>query len=108
MKKQPQTRSKKHTLTTEDVLHLARLARIELTNDEVARFQEQLTEVIDYNIELLSEVDVTNVEPTSQTTGLVNVWRDDEPRPSQSQATALSNAPAQKDGYVIVKKVLDI
>ena len=102
----PKETSQKSKLTEEDVRHLGRLARIALSDEEVARFQEQLTEVIDYNIELLSEVDVTNVEPTSQTTGLENVWQQDEPRLSQSQQTALSNAPAAHDGYFVVKKVL--
>lgn len=63
-------------LTTDDVKKLADLARLNLTDEEAARFTADLGSVIGY-IEQLSEVDVTGVEPTSQVTGLQNVLRDD-------------------------------
>mgnify|MGYP006202620925 CR=1 FL=1 len=59
-------------LTTKEVLHIAALANIKLTEAEVDLFREQLTNVIEYNINLLSEIDVANVEPIAQTTGLKN------------------------------------
>ena len=63
-------------LTTKDVLHVAKLAKIEITGKEVEKYAEQLSKVVDY-FSKLSEVDTNNIEPTSQTTGLENVTRTD-------------------------------
>ena len=93
-------------LTREQVEHIADLANIKLNNAEVTLFQDQLTSVVEYNMSLLSEVDVTDVPPTAQTTGLHNVWRDDEVRSSLDPSLALSQAPEQKDGQFRVKRVL--
>ena len=93
-------------LTEKDVRHIANLAHIELTSQEVEQFQEQLTSVIGYNMALLSEVDVSNVEPTAQTTGLVNVWQEDVVQPSLDPEVALSQAPQKKDQQFVVKQVL--
>lgn len=64
-------------LTRDDVVKLARLARLELTDDEVARYQEELSEILQY-VAQLDSVDVTGLEPTTQVTGLKNVMRDDQ------------------------------
>lgn len=56
-------------------------------------------------VEQLQSVDISEVEPTDQVTGLVDVWREDEVRPSMSREELLVNAPAQKDGYIVVKRV---
>ena len=64
-------------LTREDVLKLARLARLELSEDEVEQYRHELGEILQY-VEKLNDVDVSGLEPTSQVTGLVNVSRDDE------------------------------
>ncbi len=93
-------------LTRKEVEHIAGLANIQLTEEEVGLFQEQLTSVIEYNIKLLSEVDVRNVSPTAQTTGLQNVWRVDEVQSSLSQDSALSQSPAHEQGQFKVKRVM--
>lgn len=92
-------------LSVDEVRHLGKLARIFLSEAEVATFQHQLTEVIDYNMHLLRELDVEDVAPTLQTSGLTNIWRDDRPQPSLDQSIALENAPAQELGQFVVKKV---
>jgi len=61
-------------LTTDDVKHVAKLANLPLTDEEIKKFQEQLSSVVSY-IDELQEVDTKDVEPTSQTTGLENVFR---------------------------------
>lgn len=63
-------------LTVDDVTHVAKLAKLTLTKSETAKFQSQLSEIINY-IEELNEVDTKDVKPTSQTTGLANVFRKD-------------------------------
>lgn len=71
----------KKNLTTEEVKYIAKLANLTLTENEVKKFSDQLSEVLDY-IEKLKEVETKNVEPTSQATGLENVFREDEEKPS--------------------------
>lgn len=93
-------------LTSEEVLHIARLARMSLTNDEVSRFAAQLSGILDH-FAALAAVDTEGVEPTAHPLPLSNVMRADEARPSLSQADALANAPAQEDGYVRVRAVLE-
>jgi aspartyl-tRNA(Asn)/glutamyl-tRNA(Gln) amidotransferase subunit C len=93
-------------LTTAEVHHLADLARIALSDDEVELFQKQLTEVIDYNASLLAELDVSSVEPTAQVTGLINVWGEDQVRPSLDVEVALSQAPRSQDDQFVVPQVL--
>jgi aspartyl-tRNA(Asn)/glutamyl-tRNA(Gln) amidotransferase subunit C len=85
------------SLSKDDVLHVAKLAKLTLTPKEVTKFQEQLSKIVDY-ISQLSEVDTSNVEFTSQTTGLENVFRIDEVKP---------NSITQKDGYFVVDAVLN-
>jgi aspartyl-tRNA(Asn)/glutamyl-tRNA(Gln) amidotransferase subunit C len=93
-------------LTREQVEHIANLANIKLTDGEVQLFRDQLTSVIDYNMRLLSEVNVENVAPTAQTTGLENVWRDDETKTSLATDLALSQAPLAENDQFKVKRVL--
>ena len=63
-------------LSRDDVLKLARLARLSLTEDEITRYQSELGEILQY-VEQLQNVDVTGLEPTAQVTGLTNVMRED-------------------------------
>ncbi|HEY5477478.1 MAG TPA: Asp-tRNA(Asn)/Glu-tRNA(Gln) amidotransferase subunit GatC [Tepidiformaceae bacterium] len=93
-------------LTSEEVLHIARLARMSLTDDEVSRFAAQLSGILDH-FAALAAVDTDGVEPTAHPLPLSNVMRADEARPSLSQADALANAPAQEDGYIRVRAVLE-
>lgn len=93
-------------LSRKEVEHIANLANINLTSDEIELFQDQLSSVIEYNMNLLSEVDITDVDPTAQTTGLQNVWREDNVKPSLDSAMSLSQSPDQKDGQFRVKRIL--
>jgi aspartyl-tRNA(Asn)/glutamyl-tRNA(Gln) amidotransferase subunit C len=93
-------------LTREEVLHVARLARVGLTEADVEKFQQQLSTIIDH-FDVLRRVDTTGVEPTTHTLPLVGVMGDDEPRPSLSPEEVLANAPLEHDGYLRVRAVLD-
>jgi aspartyl-tRNA(Asn)/glutamyl-tRNA(Gln) amidotransferase subunit C len=84
------------SISREDVLHVARLARLELREDEVARFQEQLSAILDA-VGKVRELDLADVPPTSHPLALANVWADDEPHVSLSLEEALANAP-DRDG----------
>ena len=81
-----------------EVLHVARLARLELTDEEVGRFQEQLSAIIEA-ISKVSELDLTDVEPTAHPLEIANTWREDEPRPSLPLEDVFANAPDREDDY---------
>jgi aspartyl-tRNA(Asn)/glutamyl-tRNA(Gln) amidotransferase subunit C len=93
-------------LSRDQVLHVARLARIGLTDADVERFQQQLSSILD-NFEALSRIDTEGVEPTTHTLPLENVMAADEPAPSLDAADVLANAPQQHDGYLRVRAVLE-
>ncbi len=76
----------------EQVLHVARLARLRLTDDEVERMTGELSSVLDH-IEKIDELDLDEVAPTSHVVELENVLRPDEPRPSLPREAALAEAP---------------
>ena len=80
------------------VLHVARLARLRLSEDEIPRMSSELSSVLDH-IEKISELDLSNVEPTSHVVAVENVLRPDEPVPSLPRERALENAPDPADGY---------
>jgi aspartyl-tRNA(Asn)/glutamyl-tRNA(Gln) amidotransferase subunit C len=79
-------------ITREDVLHVARLARLQLSEAEVERFQGQLSAILEA-VSKVQELDLADVPPTSHPLDVVNVWREDEPRPSLAVEEALANAP---------------
>ena len=83
-------------ISREEVLHVAGLARLDLTDEEVERFREQLNAILEA-VGKVAELDLLNVEPTAHPLDLVNTWADDEPRPSLSIDEALANAP-DRDG----------
>jgi aspartyl-tRNA(Asn)/glutamyl-tRNA(Gln) amidotransferase subunit C len=85
-------------ITREQVLHVARLARLALSEEEVARFQEQLSAILEA-VGKVSELDLEGVEPTSHPLEVVNVLAEDEPRPSLPLEEALANAPDPEDGF---------
>ena len=80
-------------ITRDEVLHVARLARLELSDDEVAKFQEQLSDIIEA-VSKVAELDLADVPPTSHPLDLVNAWADDEPHDSLPLEDVLRNAPA--------------
>ena len=85
-------------ISREQVLHVAELARLALDDDEVERLGEQLNAILEA-VSKVSELDLSDVEPTSHPLDLVNAWREDEPRPSLPRETALGNAPEHEDGH---------
>jgi aspartyl-tRNA(Asn)/glutamyl-tRNA(Gln) amidotransferase subunit C len=91
-------------ITSEDVLHVARLARLEIPDDEVERVREQLGAILEA-VGKVGELDLGDVEPTSHPLDVVNVWADDEPRPSLPRDDALANAPDPADGAFRVPAV---
>ena len=85
-------------LSREDVLHVAKLARLELSDEEVERFGGELSKVLDH-IELISELgDLADVPPTSHVIDVENALRADEPRPSMPLEKALESAPDSAQG----------
>ncbi|MBL6842088.1 MAG: Asp-tRNA(Asn)/Glu-tRNA(Gln) amidotransferase subunit GatC [Verrucomicrobiae bacterium] len=89
-----------------DIHYVAKLARLELTEDEEETFGRQVGKVID-NIEQLQQLDVTNVEPTAHPVPLTNVTRPDELRKSLTNDEALMNAPAKGNGLFMVPKIVE-
>lgn len=93
-------------LTRDDVLKLASLSRLRLSQAEIKKFQTELSEILDY-VETLNKVDTKDLEPTYQVTGLTNVTRPDEIREYTAKpADLLKNAPAIADNQFKVKRVL--
>ena len=88
-----------------DVAHVARLARLDLTDDELSRFTDQLAAVLEHAGDLAA-IDTAGVPPTAHPLELVNVLRDDVPRPCLDRAEVLAMAPAAEDGRFRVPKIL--
>jgi aspartyl-tRNA(Asn)/glutamyl-tRNA(Gln) amidotransferase subunit C len=80
----------------DEVIHVARLARLELSEEELDRFAGQLDAILEA-VGKVSELDLSGVEPTLHPLALSNVWAEDEPRPSLSVEEALANAPDSED-----------
>jgi aspartyl-tRNA(Asn)/glutamyl-tRNA(Gln) amidotransferase subunit C len=89
-----------------DVRKTALLARVQLSEDEVAKFQAQLSQVLAH-VERLRQVDVSGVEPTAHANAVFNVFRVDEERPGMSTAEALANAPRAANQLFMVPKVIE-
>lgn len=94
-------------LTREDVLKLAELSKIRLTDDEVERFSKELPAIVDY-VEQIDSADVKNLKPTDQVTGLKNVMREDEIVDYMAGADdLLENVPEREDRYIKVKRIIE-
>ena len=93
-------------LSRDDVLKLAHLSRLKLTEEEIERSRSELSEILGY-VEMLDKVDVSGLEPTYQVTGLKNVMREDDVKKYQaSPADLLKNAPAFQDNQFKVRRVI--
>lgn len=92
-------------LTEEQVRHVAKLARLNCTDEEIATFTSQLSAILDY-VTQLEEVDTTDVEPLAHCLAVQNVFRDDVVKPSLSNDEALANAPQRDGEFFTVPKVL--
>ena len=93
-------------LSREEVVHIALLARLGLSEEELEKFREQLSNILD-NFEILQQVDTSNVPPTAYPIPLENVVREDETSPSLPQSEILANAPRQEESWFRVKAVLE-
>jgi aspartyl-tRNA(Asn)/glutamyl-tRNA(Gln) amidotransferase subunit C len=93
-------------LTLEEVVHIAELARIRLTSQEMARYAEQLSDILDYAARLQS-VDTSGISPTDRVVNPGNILRDDEARPGLSQLELLENAPETEKGQFKVPPILE-
>jgi aspartyl-tRNA(Asn)/glutamyl-tRNA(Gln) amidotransferase subunit C len=93
-------------LSHDDVVHIARLARVALSDEEVARYAQQLSGILDH-FAALAAVPTDGVEPTAHPLPLSNVMRADEVAPSLPRSAVLANAPAQEDGHFRVRAVLE-
>jgi aspartyl-tRNA(Asn)/glutamyl-tRNA(Gln) amidotransferase subunit C len=92
-------------LSQDDVLKLARLSKLELSEEQLERFRRELETIVGY-VEQLQAVDVTGLEPTAQVNNLTNVMRPDEVRDYESPAQLLKNAPATEGGHIKAPRIL--
>ena len=92
-------------LTRSDVAHVAHLARLGLTDEELVRFEGQLNHILDQYAKL-AERDTSAIPPTAQTIELENILRDDVSRPSFGIAEALANAPARDGDFIVVPAII--
>lgn len=93
-------------LSREEVKHIALLARLGLSEEEMERFRGQLSNILE-NFEVLKQVDTSDVPPTAYPISLENVVREDEAAASFTQNEILANAPHQEEGYFRVRAVLE-
>lgn len=98
--------SKQESITEDTVRHIAQLANLTLTDEEVKKFTSQLGETLSY-IAMLDEVDTSKVEPTSSVTGLHTVTQTDEPAPSLPLEEAFKNAKSKQNGFFKVKAIFE-
>lgn len=91
-------------ITVKDVEHVAKLARLELTEEEKEKFTSQLGDVLKY-VEQMNEVDTSNVEPMAHAIDFVNVMREDVVKYEQSKEELMKNAPDAEDGFFKVPKI---
>ena len=93
-------------LAREDVLKLARLARLDLNDQEVEEYRHELSEILQY-VEQLQTVDISGLKPTHQVTGLVNVMRQDKPHDyGYKPEELLKNVPEVQDNQIKVKRMI--
>lgn len=93
-------------ITRKDVEHVALLARLEIAEDQIEKFTEQLDAILEY-ADNLSQLDTAEVRPTAHVLPVHNVMREDEVRPSLPRDLALQNAPHAENGYFKVPKIIE-
>lgn len=92
-------------LSKKELEHIAKLARLKLSSDDVNTYSQQLSDIFDY-VEKMQAVDTSGVEPTSQVTGLINIMRDDSVKESGISDELCDCSPEIDNGYIKVPKVL--
>jgi aspartyl-tRNA(Asn)/glutamyl-tRNA(Gln) amidotransferase subunit C len=93
-------------ISKQEVEHVAKLARLALTDHERERLTDQLSNILTY-VEKLNELETKGIEPTSHVLDISNVMRDDVPRDSLTQERALANAPEMAAGHYKVPKIIE-
>lgn len=93
-------------ITTEEVRHIATLARVGMTGDEVERMRDQMSNILE-QFDVLARVDTEGVEPTGHSAGLQTVMREDTAEPSADREDVLSNAPRREGDLIRVRAVLE-
>ena len=93
-------------ITKQEVEHVAKLARLEITETEKEAFSQQLSAIMTY-VEKLNQLKTEGVEPTATVLGQTNVFREDKARPSLPVEKALANAPEQAGGFFVVPKIIE-
>lgn len=91
-------------ITVKDVEHVAKLARLELTEEEKELYTKQLGAVLEY-VNQMNEVDTSNVKPMSHAVDFVNVMREDEVHYDNTKEELMANAPLEEDGFFRVPKI---
>lgn len=98
--------NEKPKLSRQDVQHVAHLAKLSLSPEELGKYQKQLNEVLDY-VEILRRLDTKNLEPTSQVTGLENIFSQDKAVESLSVQDTLSAAKEKQDNFFKTKPIFE-
>ncbi len=94
-------------ITKEDVIKIAKLAKLELTKDEISKYSEELSEIIEY-VQKLNSVDTSNLDPTISVNGLNNITREDQRiEYGYDPKSLLENVPKVKDNFIQVKRVIE-
>ena len=91
-------------ISKEDTKHVAKLARLELSEQEIDKFADQLGNILQY-VEQMNEIDTTNVQPMAHPFDIVNVMREDEVYYENTKEELLKNAPEEEDGFFKVPKI---
>ena len=91
-------------ISTDDVKHVAKLARLELTDDEINKYSKQLGDILKY-VEQMNEVDTTGIEPMPHAIPVYNVMREDVVKYEQTKDELMANAPYEEDGFFRVPKI---
>ncbi len=94
------------SVSKEDIIHIAKLARLEISDSELEKYTTDLDNIVDY-ANTLSSIDVSNVKPTNHILDIKNVFRKDEVKPSYDREEILKNAPTKAGGCVSVPKVIE-
>ncbi len=88
-----------------EVENIAMLSRLELNDSEKVNYQKELSEILSF-VEKINKLDLTNVEPTNHILDVNNVMRDDISKESLDRKKVLTNVPSEKDGFIVVPKVV--
>lgn len=98
--------SKKTPVNRDEILKIASLAKLHLSDEEVSLYTDQINEILEY-MNQLDELDTEDIEPLSHVLDQINMTRKDEQTPSLTREEALKNAPKSDDDYFIVPNVID-